>query len=30
MKLPFYPELFAEFQIPEEVRQKMGPKRTND
>jgi len=26
MKLPYYEELFAEFEIPDEVRSRMGPK----
>ena len=26
MKLPYYDELFADFDIPDEVRQRMGPK----
>jgi hypothetical protein len=27
MKLPYYEELFAEFEIPDEVRNHMGPNR---
>ena len=26
MKLPYYEELFADFDIPDEVRERMGPK----
>lgn len=27
LKLPYYEELFAEFEIPDEVRNRMGPKK---
>ena len=27
MKLPYYEEIFVDFDIPEEVRKKMGPKK---
>src|ERR1041385_8768595 len=27
MKLPYYEELFAEFEIPDNVRRRMGPKK---
>jgi hypothetical protein len=27
LKLPYYDELFADFDIPDEVRQRMGPKK---
>lgn len=30
MKLPYYEELFSDFEIPEEVRRNMGPKNRGD
>jgi hypothetical protein len=29
LKLPYYAELFADFDIPDEVRQRMGPRKTS-